>query len=241
MSYDLNITTVCNHRIYRELVSLDTDRRSLRLFKPLSASNIEVFASDKLIPKTDYIIIYDPETITVQQPRMAYLNKKWKSVEDYFEITYVTLKGFCPKCAGLEQLNDIDYDIRGSLLTLRDEKLLLQNLEKFTVTEMRSNPFHSFIGTSLVKLLGQKITDTSYISTKITQEISATLDVLKSLQDQYRFAGRTVTDGELLDKVENVRIRFDKQDPTILRTDVTVLAKSGRSVNYTQYLQLPIG
>lgn len=241
MSYDLNISTVCNHKVYRELVSLGADRRSLRISKPLSSSNLEVFASDNLISKTKYTIIYDPETLTVQQPRMIYLKDKWKSVEDYFEVTYVTLKGFCPKCIGLGQLDDINYDIKGDLLKVRNEKLLLQNLEKFTVTEIGSNPFHSFIGTSLINLLGQRISDTSFIATKITQEINTTLEVLKSLQDQYRFAERVVTKGELLDKVEDIKVRFDEDDPTIIRTDVTVRAKSGQSVDFTQYMQLPIG
>jgi hypothetical protein len=170
---------------------------------------------------------------------MVLLNRKWRALEDYFELNYVTLKGFCPKCAGLEVIDDISYDIRGDLIVLRNEELLLQNLEKFTVTEKESNPFHTYIGTFLVKLLGQKIIDSSYISTKITQEISATLDVLKSLQDQYRFTERPVTDGELLDEIQDVKIRFDLDDPTIIRTDITVTAKSGRTVDYSQFLQLP--
>lgn len=239
MSYDLKITTICNHRIYRELVLLEDDRRSIRMSQPLAASNTELYASDDLVPKSEYEIIYDSNSLTVQQPRMLLLNHKWRALEDYFELNYVTLKGFCPKCAGLEVIDDIDYDIRGDLIVLRNEELLLQNLEKFTVTEKETNPFHTYIGTFLVKLLGQKIIDSSYISTKITQEISATLDVLRSLQDQYRFTERPVSDGELLDEVQNVEIRFDVDDPTIIRTDITVTAKSGRTVDYSQFLQLP--
>jgi len=238
MSYDLKINTICNHRIYKELITLEDDRRTLRFNRPLAASNTELFASDKLIPKTDYTIVYDPQTLTVQQPRIIYLNRKWRSIEDYFEVTYVTLRGFCPKCVGLEVLNDIDYNIRGALITVRDEELLLQNLEKFTITERESNPFHTYIGTFLVKLLGQKILDSSYTSTKITQEITTTLGVLKSLQDQYRYTDRPVTDGELLDEVQNIEIRFDPEDPTIIRAVITATARSGRTVDYTQFLQL---
>jgi hypothetical protein len=238
MSYDLKINTICNHRIYRELVTLEDERRTIRFSKPLSASNTELFASDDLVPRSDYNIIYDPDSLTVHQTRMILLNNKWKSIEDYFEVTYVTLKNFCPKCAGLEVLDDIDYDIRGALRVLRNEELLLQNLEKFTITEKESNPFHTYIGTFLVRLLGQKIIDSSYVSNKIAEEISGTLDVLKSLQDQYRFTDRPVTNGELLNEVENVKIRFDKDDPTIVRADITATAKSGRTVDYSQFLRL---
>ena len=92
-----------------------------------------------------------------------------------------------------------------------------------------------------MKLLGQKIIDSSYFSTKITQEVSATLDVLKSLQDQYIISDRPVTNGELLDSIQNIQVRFDTEDPTIIRTDIAVTAKSGRTVDYTQFLQLPQG
>lgn len=240
MSYDLNITTICDHRIYRELVTLESDRRSIRLSKPLSSSNLDLYASENLVPKTSYTIIYDPQTTTINQPRMIYLDSRWKQVEDYFEVVYVTFKGFCPKCAGLEVIDDIKYDIRGHFSTVRNENLLLQNLEKFTVTEIQSNAFHTFIGTSLVNLLGQRITDTSFIASKVTQEISSTLEVLKSLQEQYVSIGREMTSGELFDTVQNIQVRFDEVDPTIIRTDVTVLAQSGKNVDFTQFLQLPV-
>lgn len=241
MSYDLNLPTVCNHTIYKELTTLNEDRRSLRVRQPLAASNIKVYASNDLVPSTDYDIIYDPTTIDINQPRMIRFKFKWKSTEDYFEVTYVTLKDFCYKCVGLERIDDISYNVKGQLFLNRNEYLLLQNLEKFTVTEKQSNPFHTYIGTTLVKLLGQRISDTSFISSRITQEINTTLDILKSLQEQYKATGRAVTDGELLDTVENVKIRFDEDDPTIVRVDITALAVSGQSLDYTQYLRLPIG
>lgn len=237
MSYDLNLPTVCNHTIYRELLTLEDDRRSLRLRQPLAASNVKLYASNDLVPSSDYSFIYDPTKITINQPRMLYLKYKWKSIQDYFEATYVTLKGFCPKCVGLERIDDISYNVKGGLNLNRNEYLLLQNLEKFTITEKQSNPFHTYIGTTLVQLLGQKITDPSFIASRIKQEVNTTLEIFKSLQAQYRSTGRTVTDGELLDVVENVKVNFDDDDPTIIRVDVTARAVSGRSVDYTQYLQ----
>lgn len=238
MSFDLNLATVCNHRIHKELVTLESDRRSLRVNQPIASSNVGVYASDNLLPKNMYILIFDPETINIQQPRMIYLNKPWKSVEDYFEVTYVTLAGFCPKCVGVDKIDDISYDVRGHLLTIRNEGLLLQNMEKFTVTELESNPFHTFIGTTLIKLLGQKITDTTFLSAKITQEVSSTLNVLKDLQRQLQYTNRPITDGELLDTVSDVKVSFDNNDPTIIRTDVTAKAVSGKTVSYSQYLRI---
>lgn len=238
MSYDLSLPTVCNHTIYRELVELASDNRTLRLNQPMAASNVKVYASNDLISSSLYIIADDPLTININRPRLIKLRQPWRQIEDYWEVTYVTLPGFCNKCVGRGVLDDISYDVRGGLSLNRNEYLLLQNLEKFTVTEKQSNPFHTFIGTTLVKMLGQKIADPSFLSQKITQEINSTLAVMKSLQEQYRSTGRKMTDGERLDVVENVRVRFDEEDPTIVRVDVTARAVSGRSVDYSQYLQV---
>jgi hypothetical protein len=238
MSFDLNLETVCDHRIYKEPTTLASDRQSIRVGSPIASSGVEVFASDSVVPKTYYILILDPTQLVINQARMIYLKKKWKSVEDFWNISYVTLSNFCPKCVGFNTLNDISYDIRGNLLTIRNEPLLLQNLEKFTVTELQTNPFQVFIGTNLVKLIGQKISDPSYISSRVTQEITSTLQVLKDLQSQYTATGRSVTNGELLNSVDSVKVNFDENDPTILRADVTVTAKSGRSVSFSQFLQV---
>lgn len=237
MSFDLKIQTVCDHKVYLEPVTLASDLRSLNVAKPLAASKVAIYASSNLVPASSYIIKVDPTIVSTKQ-RMIYLNKKWRSPEDYFEITYYTLSTYCPKCAGLNTINDIQYNVKGDYLLIRNENLLLQNLEKFTITEIQSNPFHTFIGTALVKLLGQRVTDTSYITAKITQQIAGTLDSLKSLQEQYRLTGRLVTDGELLDTVENIVVRFDVSDPTILRADITARAVSGKTVEYSQFLQL---
>jgi hypothetical protein len=239
MSYDLNLATVCNHRIYKEPITLESDRRTLRLSKPLASSNIDLYASDDQVAKASYIIIYDssqPDQSNLS--RMIVLKDKWKSTEDYFEASYVTINNYCPKCAGLGNIDDIGYDTKGNLLLNRNEKLLLQNVEKYTVTEVQSNPFHLFIGTSLVSLLGQKISNQTYITTKIIQEISSTLQVLKDMQKQYMAAGRTMTPGEILDVVESVKVLFDTNDPTILRADVAVRALSGRTVNYSQFMKI---
>lgn len=238
MSFDLYLTTVCNHKIYKESVTLETDRVSLRLSKPLASSNLELYASDNLVAKSNYSIMFDPKTIYINQPRMIILNKKWKSTEDFFEVTYITLKQTCPKCSGLDKIDDISYNVKGDFFTVRNENLLTQNLEKFTITELQSNPFHTFIGTNLVKLLGQRVVNANFLTNKITQEISSTLQVFKSLQQQYVNAKRKTTNGELLDEVENIKVLFNNSDPSILKVDITATAKSGQGVAYTQFMKV---
>lgn len=238
MSFDLNLQTVCNHKVYKERVVLGDDQRSLRVSEPIASSNLDVYASEDLVPKSYYALVEDPESTQVYQSRMILFKKKWRSVEDYFDVTYPTIKNYCPKCIGLDVIDDISLNIRGDFYTLRNENLLMQNMEKFTVTEIRSNTFQPFIGTSLVKLIGQKMADKGYLTSRITVEVTNTLQTLKSLQNQYKAAGRAVTDGELLDSVSLVKVNFDTIDPSILRVDVTARAVSGKSVDYTQLLKV---
>lgn len=238
MSFDLNLPTVCDHKVYRELAIMDGDQRSLRLSKPISSSKLQVYADDNLIPSSMYDIVVDPLTINVNQPKMIYFKTKWISPSDYFEVNYITLLNFCPKCVGLKVLNDISYDVRGGLKEIRNEYLLLQNVEKFTITEIQSNPFQPFIGTSLTALIGERIFDINFLVSKITQEINTTLEKFKSLQSQYIQSGRPVTDGETLRSVDNITVVQDRNDPEVLRANITITAASGKTVDFQQVLKI---
>jgi len=101
MSFDLNLQTVCNHRIDKELVTLDTDRQSLRASRPIAASNVVLFASGDAVSNSLYSVIYDSQATLSNQSRKISLKKKWNSIEDFFELSYITISGFCPKCVGL--------------------------------------------------------------------------------------------------------------------------------------------
>jgi hypothetical protein len=239
MSFDINLQTVCNHKIYKELVALDADGVSIRPLKPIAAAgSVILYASEDIVPNTSYSIVADPLTVDVYRPKMILLNKKWQEIEDYFEVTYVTMVNFCPKCVGRSIIDDISYDVKGDLFAIRNEKLLLQNLEKFTVTEIGSNPFHGYIGTALVTLLGQKISDPNFTANKMIGDINNSLSKFKDMQDQYRLTGRVVSTGELLEAIESINVTVDPVDPTIMNANITAKAQSGRSIGFTQVLQI---
>lgn len=239
MSFDLNLTTLCDHKVFRELTLIDTDRRSIRLAMPLASNNsVRLYATDNLLPSSMYSIENDPTQIEVNQAKMIVLNDKWQSPSDYFEVTYVTLAGFCTKCNGGNYLDDISYDVRGALVEQRDEYLLMQNVEKFIITTISSNPFHSYIGTGLKGLIGSKITNFGFLVSQITSEITRALQKFQDLQSQYQLTGRVVTPGELLQTVNSIDVLPDADDPTIVRATVSVTAQSGKTVTFTQVLKL---
>lgn len=238
MSFDLNLTTECNHEIFRELSVIDNDLRTVRMLKPLGAvATIKVYATDNLLPKSMYDVITDEEADYAGTRKIRFKNK-WQSPSDYFEVSYFTIANFCPKCVGSSYLDDIQWDIRGRLATLRDERLLMQNVEKFVITQLNSNPFHTYIGTGLTGLIGQKVNNPDFLRSQILSEISTTMGKFQNLQSQHRMTGRAVTSGETLRSVESVIVTQDEQDPTVWRVEVTVIAQSGRSVEFTQYLKI---
>lgn len=241
MSFDLNITSLCNHLVYRELALIDKDRRTIRLEKPIGATlNLQVYAADNLIPNTYYEIAQDPVQISMNRDRIVYFYERWKSPSDYFEISYITIPSYCSKCGGGNYLDDVQLNIRGDLLTLRDEQLLMQNVEKFIITSLNSNPFHSFIGTNLTGLIGTRISNVSFLLTQITAEISRTLQKFQDLQSQYQLTGRAISPGEILATIDDIQVTQDTIDPSIMRANVIVTAQSGETVQFTQVLKLRV-
>jgi hypothetical protein len=239
MSFDLNLSTACNHEVYRELSLIDESLRIVRLDKPLAvASTLKLYAADNLVPAGMYTIIDDPQQIEVQRSKVIMFTRPWRSAQDYFETTYTTLPSFCAKCSGSNYLDDVQFDVRGGLQMLRDEKLLLQNVEKFIVTRINSNPFHLGIGTSLTGLIGTKITNITFLVSRITAEISKALQKLQGLQSQLRLTGRKMSAGETLQAVNEVKVTQNESDPTVMTALIAVTAASGKTVEYIQYLKI---
>lgn len=238
MSFDLKLRLECDHRVYWEFAILAEDLQSLRLQRALGSTlRLQVRASGNLIPPSDYTVVAEPLTVPTNAYRMIYFNEKRRATDDYWEVSYQTIRENCPKCAALEVLDDIQYDTQGRLKRNRDENLLLQNLEKFTVTELGSNIFQTFVGTRLVTLLGEKYSDPNYVQSKIIQEINNSLRRFSDLQNQYESTGRTVTNGEILEVINNIEITQDENDPTIVRALVEATARSGQSIQFTQLMR----
>lgn len=238
MSFDLNLTPLCDHKVFRELDLIDTDRKTIRLASPLASNTVSIYAVDNLVPSSMYEIVNDPNEIDVNRNKVIFFKDKWKSPSDYFEITYWTLPTFCTKCVGTKYLDDMFFNVRGELSEQRNEYLLMQNVEKWVVTTINSNPFHTYIGTDLIGLIGTRVTNSSFLVTQITAEISRALSKFKDIQSQYQLTGRVVTSGEMLLSVDDITVTQDVVDPTTFRANVTVTAQSGQTVQFTQILRL---
>jgi hypothetical protein len=166
------------------------------------------------------------------------LKKKCPLYYPIVELQYVTLKAFCPKCWGTTVLDDFVYGPSKDVVTVQDEFLLIQTFEKLIITRINSNPYYSWIGTSIHKLIGKKITDIDYFTTKISEDVKKCVDDIKKIEAQYVSTGRSVSAGELFGNLLEVDVTQSTTDPTMLNVLVKYTAQSGKAVEYQQLVQL---
>jgi len=238
MTFDLNLTTLCDHVVFRELAVLADDLRSITLQKPLASSKITMYATDNLVPESMYKIVDDSLSLDPVLTRKIYLNQEWRTTYDYFEVTYNTIINYCTKCMASKYLDDISYDVKGGIYIQRDERLLMQNVEKFVITRINSNTFHTFIGTSIEGLIGSRLSNVGFLITQLKAEVTRTLQKFQDLQAQYRETGRAMSSGEILQSIDNVAVTQDVNDPTVFRIAITVTAESNQTVTFEQLIRL---
>ena len=236
MSFDIKLTAKCDHLVYREQTTIDADLHILRTLYPIaSIGTVRVYACGNLIPNTMYNIVNDPNDTAV---RVIYFKNRWKSPSDFFEINYLTMINYCNKCIGTGYLDDPNYDTQGNLAVLKDEYLLMQNVEKFVITEITSNPFHQEIGTALNSLIGQRVTNLSFLISQITSQVTMGLKKLQDFQTQLIKAERDVSLGERLQTVNSVNVTQNTNDPSILTVVVSVTTASGKTVQFEQTMKI---
>ena len=236
MSFDIKLTTKCDHLIYREQTTIDSDQHTIRTAYPIaSIGTVKVYVCGNLIPNTMYNVVNDFNDPTV---RVIYLKNRWKSPTDYFEINYLTTINYCNKCLGSGYYDDLSYDTQGNLAVVKDEYLLMQNVEKFTITKITSNPFHQEIGSALESLIGQRVTNISFLISQITSQVTMSLKKLQDFQTQLIKTGREVSLGEQLQAVISVNVTQNPNDPTILNVTVNVVEASGKTVSFEQIIKV---
>jgi hypothetical protein len=236
MSFDYKLARTCDHQIFWEIAEFDTeDMRSLYVSKPIISSHLRVRVSGNLLASSDFSLVDDLST--TYAPKKVYLKERQKSIDDTYEVTYITDYLHCPKCVGLKVLDDLQFSTEGKIVVAKDEYLLLQNVEKNVITELGSNTFHTWEGTSLIDLTGSRIMDTDYLKTKISQDVNAALNKFKSMQNQQLATQRPMSDGEILESVDSVIVSQDVVDPTVFRVDIVVRSRSNKSLTYQQYLK----
>lgn len=238
MSIDLKIQNKCDDVINWERRSLGPDRRRINLSYPVaSVSSLRLRINNVIKKPNTYSVATVRDPLSEVPTTHILLREPNRLYNPIIEVRYVTIRTYCPKCAGLRYIDDIAYGPDQDAVTVSDELLLIQTLEKHIVTELESNPYHTWVGTTLHELVKTKITDIQLITSRIKDDINKAVSDLKKVQAQYQRTNRPVTRGELFGQLLEVDVRRDSQEPTTIHAIVRFTAQSGKVLEYEQLLE----
>lgn len=148
----------------------------------------------------------------------------------YFRVTYSVAPQQCLRCLGTEVENDFRYDAQNQPLMVRGFNLLYQSCLKIILTQVNSNIYYKWYGTSLVGAIGTKAL--AGAAPMIQQTVRKALTYLQSLQTkQGQF--QPLTAEERLYSVDRVDVIPSPVDPTTFLVDVQVRSFSNNPVNIT--------
>ena len=238
---DIKLQNQCDHQVVGELLYLEGDRRTMRLYSPLSStSSLYLSRNEEAMPASMYSISYETRNVLGTKFAVIHLLSCELTMDAVYEASYVTTLDMCPKCNGTQYTDDISLDHAGNPMTVEDTALLAQSVEKVVVTRQGSNKYHPWFGSRLDLLVnsGSKVTDNAMLLSDVKAAIA---DALRSLQDaqvHHLNVNTTVSDHEVLGKVISIDVQLSEDDPSIVLAAVSYQSRSGRVVNFTQELEL---
>lgn len=235
---DIKIQNLCDHVVNWEQGALQSDRVSILFQKPIaSTASLTLRINNVEIPSSQYSVEVNYDVVASDRPFIVKLKTRTRLFQPLIEAQYTTIPTFCRKCLGLRYVDDFEYVSRRDLTTIEDEALLLQNVEKYIVTKIQSNPFHSWMGTNLHTLVGSKIVDTDLLIARMTEQVNSAIDKLKTVQRQLQSSGREVTAGELFGELLDLTVE-QMPDPSAFNIVVKFTAQSGKVLTFEQPVDL---
>lgn len=137
----------------------------------------------------------------------------------YFTVTYPVSPYHCLRCLTTEVENDYRFDAQGNTLMVQDENLLYQSCLKIILTELKSNIYYPWYGSTLPSLIGTKVVGGT--AAGIRQSVNNALATFKNLQNTQSKYQR-ITAKERLFSVDNVDVTQSASDPTVFLIEVAV-------------------
>lgn len=247
MSEDLKVLRECDHLVTDERIYLDArDLQTIRFPYPISNSNINVrvngyLITDKINGPYSYasldaygrvqINLFTNEESVAPVTQKLVFNRPIKS-DPLIEVSYTSPLGYCRKCfgTGLSYDYTILDDVSGFRMVTGISKLQ-QDCIKAILTVRGSNIFHTWAGTSIESIIGEKINPIVILDLK--QEIGSVLNNLKRAQLE-QSGYQEVTPEELLLSVDSISVAVAEYDPTLLLIEVDITSASGQSLAITQ-------
>jgi phage baseplate assembly protein W len=148
----------------------------------------------------------------------------------YFSVTYPVAPNLCLRCLTTEVENDYRFDAQGNPLMVQDENLLYQSCLKVLLTELRSNVYYPWYGSTLNSMIGSKVVGGTVSG--LRQSVSNALTMFQNLQTAQAKYQR-ITAKERLFSVDYIDVAPSPDDPTVFLIEVGVRNYSNEAVSIT--------
>jgi hypothetical protein len=196
------------------------------------------FRGQQVVP--GWTVIADPTTLLTQPNRFIVFDLPLASGTDFVEIDYTTTSQMCRRCGG----TGVEYDWRlgqnGNVITVQDEALLIQELQKDFFTLLGSNSFHTWYGSDLLDTIGSKLTAGGFIQNLIVSDINTAFDRWQQVkQQQQQNLGQYVSDKEFPYRLLSVSLQQSTQDPTVIFVTINVMNRSNQPIQISRGLKIP--
>lgn len=146
----------------------------------------------------------------------------------YFTVTYPVAPNLCLRCLTTGVENDYRFDAQGATMMVSDENLLYQSVLKVILTEIRSNIYYPWYGSSLTSHIGSKVLGGTAVG--LRQSVSQALTMFQNLQSAQAKYQR-ISPKERLFSVDGIGVTQSPQDPTKFFIEVDVRNYSSEPVN----------
>ena len=187
-----------------------------------------------------WTLVSDPSTLSDRPTRLIVFDEPLKSMSDFVEIDYTTVKEECRRCGGSGYENDWRYDANGDLIEIRDEGLLIQELQKDFYTLRGSNPFHPWYGTGIIEAIGKKLSAGGFAQNLVVADIHQAFNRWQDIKrQQEEKLGQLVTDREYPFRLLSVNLEQSTQDQTVIFVSITVQNRSSEPIQLTRGLRIP--
>lgn len=192
-------------------------------------------------PFPGWSMIADSKALLERPSRLIVFDAPLKGTREYVELSYATLRQECRRCGGLGVENDWRYGANGGVIEVRNEALLIQEVQKITYTAQGTNPFHEWYGTNILNTIGKKLSSSGLVQSFIITDIREAFRRWQNIKKQQEeIVGQVVTDEEYPFRLVSVKLDQSQEDPTVVFVTASIQSRSQKPIQIERGVRLPL-
>lgn len=204
----------------------------------LGLSTSHEYRGQQVVP--GWSLVTDLRTLADRPSRLIQFDHPLRSVGDFVEVSYSTVRQECRRCGGTGVEHDWRYGSNGEAGEVRDEALFMQEIQKLFYTTRGSNPFHLWYGTGLLDAIGKKLTAGRVMQNMIVSDLYAAFNRWQSIKKQQELnVGQYLSDEEYPFRLLSADLQQSTKDMTVVFVNLTLQNRSRKPVQLTRGLKLP--